>query len=250
MKESKFNILECFDENIDNLDIMKSYVYVLKLIEERYYIGRTSNIMRRIEEHFNNNGAIYTKQYKPLKVIEVIEEKSNKDEKLKTFEYMEKYGWERVRGSYWCSLEIRNPLDKKKRRKHKCCSEKSEIVELEGDNEIKELYIIENKNIIEIGSILDRTPGSIAFRLEKLGIIKRRQLANGYCEYITSDLYKEICNNKKVIREREKEIKDYTLNRKVEGIKQDISVMVKDITTLKSDIKTIKDLIRQHFCSG
>ena len=27
-----FNFLECFDENIDNLDITKNYIYVLHLL--------------------------------------------------------------------------------------------------------------------------------------------------------------------------------------------------------------------------
>ena len=38
-----FNILEFFDENICNLDITKNYIYVLQLVEDRYYIGRTTN---------------------------------------------------------------------------------------------------------------------------------------------------------------------------------------------------------------
>ena len=60
-----FNILECFDENISNLDITKNYIYVLKLVEDRYYVGRTTNILNRIEQHFTGYGAsIYTKKYK------------------------------------------------------------------------------------------------------------------------------------------------------------------------------------------
>ena len=62
MKVEKFNILECFDDNIDNLDITKNYVYVLKLVEERYYVGRTGNILRRIKQHFTSNGALYTRK--------------------------------------------------------------------------------------------------------------------------------------------------------------------------------------------
>ena len=81
MTDEKFNILDCFDDNIENLDITKNYIYVLKLIEDRYYVGRTSNIFRRIKQHFANKGALYTKKYKPVKVIEVEEEKSNDDER-------------------------------------------------------------------------------------------------------------------------------------------------------------------------
>ena len=79
-----FNFLNCFDENIDNLDITKNYIYVLKLIDERYYVGRTGNILRRMEEHFTVGGSMYTKKYKPLKVIEVVEELTPDDERIKT----------------------------------------------------------------------------------------------------------------------------------------------------------------------
>ena len=64
--DNNFKLLDCFDESIDNIDITKNYIYVLKLEEDRYYIGRTSNILRRIKEHFTEGGAIYTKKYKPL----------------------------------------------------------------------------------------------------------------------------------------------------------------------------------------
>ncbi len=108
-----FNFLECFDENIDNLDITKNYIYVLKLIDERYYVGRTGNILRRVKQHFSGYGAKYTKAYKPLKVIEVVEEMTNDDERKMTFKYVDKYGWEKVRGSYWCSLEIKRKIVEK-----------------------------------------------------------------------------------------------------------------------------------------
>lgn len=104
-----FHILDCFDDNIDNLDITKNYIYVLQLISERYYVGRTANILTRIEQHFTGRGAKYTKKYKPLKVIQVIRELSKDDERNKTIEIMKKYGWEKVRGSCWCSIEISKP---------------------------------------------------------------------------------------------------------------------------------------------
>lgn len=72
-----------FNYNIDNLDLTKNYIYVLQLIEDRYYVGRTGNILRRIQEHFTGCGALYTMKYKPLKLIEIKEELTNTDEKIK-----------------------------------------------------------------------------------------------------------------------------------------------------------------------
>ena len=81
LMDLSFNILDCFDDNIDNLDITKYYIYVLKLIDDRYYVGRTGNILRRIEEHFTGVGSIYTINYSPIKVIEVTEELTKQDER-------------------------------------------------------------------------------------------------------------------------------------------------------------------------
>lgn len=230
--EYKINILECLDDKIDNLNLFKSYIYVLQLIEDRYYIGRSDNVLRRIEEHFTNNGSVYTKKFKPLKVIEVEEEKTNQDEKAKTFFYMEKYGWEKVRGSHWCSLELKkNPINNNKKRKNKKSFEN--IVD-NIDDDIQRKYCLEDKNIIEIGEELNRTPGSIAYRLEQLSIIERRQKAKGYYEYITSDLYREICNRKNANREEKQ-----SLIKGVKFLKEEINLIKSDIAILKEDVNKI-----------
>ena len=104
-----FKLLDCFDCNIENLDLTINYIYVLKLEEDKYYVGRTSNILIRIEQHFKGEGAIFTKAFKPIKVIELNEELTKQDERNKTLEYMKIYGWQNVRGFAWCSLEIRKP---------------------------------------------------------------------------------------------------------------------------------------------
>jgi len=187
-----FNILDCFDDNINNLDITKNYIYVLLLEDERYYVGRTTNILNRIEHHFTGYGALYTAKYKPLKVIEVVEELTREDERNKTLEIMNKYGWKKVRGSQWCSLEITEPNKNKKYKKiNSNINSDGELVSLDVDVEIYNLYCNDNKNIIEIGNIIKKTPGWIAHRLTKLKIIDRIQLARGFFEYYQSDIYKK-----------------------------------------------------------
>lgn len=230
--EEKINIYEFFDNNIiDNLDITKNYVYVLKLVEDRYYIGRTSNILRRIKEHFTEGGAVYTKKYKPLKVIEVEEEKSSEDERIKTISVMEKYGWEKVRGACWCCIKIKKPdIEKNKKRNPK---NKIRIINYENDDKIKLLYCDENKDIIEIGELLDIYPGSVALRLEKMNIIDRKQLARGYLEYIESDLYKEYILRRQLERE-----KDTPSNIEYENDTNE---------NAKVDLVNIKELIRDKY---
>jgi len=183
-----FNILNCFDDNIENLDITKYYIYVLQLIDDRYYVGRTGNILRRIEQHFTGCGSLYTMMYKPIKVIEVTEEFKKEDERNKTLEIMSKYGWEKVRGAGWCSLEIKKPKEKIYKKK-KNEDERSIIIN-EHDKELLQLYNYEEKDIEYISNILHKSPGWVANRLEILNIVERKQLARGYMNYIESDEYK------------------------------------------------------------
>ena len=232
---SEFNILDCFDDNIDNIDLTKNYIYVLKLNEDRYYVGRTSNILRRMEEHFTNNGAVYTKAYKPIKVIEVEEEKSRDDERIKTLQIMEKYGWEKVRGACWCCLEIKKPnIERNKKRKQK---KVTKIIPNENDLKIKILYCSENKSVIDIGNEINVSPSWVAVRLEKLNIIDRKQLAKGYFEYIESDLYKQ--NIERRNKERDQKKKKF--------IEPKIDINYNANKNIKVDLLNIKKIIREKY---
>lgn len=226
MTETELNILECFDNNIgNNLDLTKNYIYVLKLVEDRYYVGRTINIFRRIQEHFTGVGSIYTKKYKPLKVVEVEEETTTDDERKMTFKYVEKYGWGSVRGSYWCSLEIKRWPNLKSYEKMKSQRDKKLLEMANLEKNIKNMYVDENKNIIEIGESLSLTPGTVASRLVKLKLIEEKQQAIGYSEYKDSELYKQICSQNqsspkkenKLLDEQAKQLKDKIHNKILNG---------------------------------
>ena len=131
-----------------------------------------------------------------------------------TFKYVEKYGWEKVRGSYWCSLKIKRELNLKSYENMKMHRDEQLLEITKTDEKIKKMYVFENKNIIEIGESLNRTPGTIACRLVKLKIIEDKQNARCYNEYKESEMYKKICSknaSKKinnVLNEESKTLKD------------------------------------------
>jgi len=81
------------------------YIYVLKLEKNKYYIGKTSNPSFRIESHFNSNGSEWTKIYKPIKLLELIEG-DDYDEDKYTKIYMDKYGIDNVRGGTYTSIKL------------------------------------------------------------------------------------------------------------------------------------------------
>lgn len=80
------------------------YIYVWELEGGKYYIGYSENLSVRLEQHTSGEGAIWTKKYKPLSIIEII--RGGKDvEKSKTLEYMKLKGFDNVRGSGWCKID-------------------------------------------------------------------------------------------------------------------------------------------------
>jgi predicted GIY-YIG superfamily endonuclease len=89
-----------------------SYVYVLKLEEDKYWVGETNNYIQRILWHTNNlpnkNKTEWTKLYKPISIVEIVENKKDL-ERDKTLEYMKIYGWQNVRGYAWTTVNMKNP---------------------------------------------------------------------------------------------------------------------------------------------
>jgi predicted GIY-YIG superfamily endonuclease len=81
-------------------------VYVLQLEGGRYYIGKTTDVEKRVKEHKSGNGAGYTSLYKPKKIVEVRPMKSDQDENNLTREYMAKYGVDKVRGGAYAQIAL------------------------------------------------------------------------------------------------------------------------------------------------
>jgi predicted GIY-YIG superfamily endonuclease len=87
----------------------KRYVYVLKLEQGKYYIGQTVDVDRRYAQHLGKieGGATWTKTYRPLEIIEVIDvvsgvrEVSRMENEI-TIKYAIKYGVDNVRGGKYC----------------------------------------------------------------------------------------------------------------------------------------------------
>ena len=82
------------------------YIYILKLEQHKYYIGKTNQPHFRIDNHYNSNGSAWTRKYKPIKVIEIIPNCDDYDEDKYTKIYMDKYGIQNVRGGSFVSIEL------------------------------------------------------------------------------------------------------------------------------------------------
>lgn len=81
-------------------------VYVLKCEGDRYYVGRTNDIETRLKSHFDGYGSAFTKKYKPIETVEIVNDCDRYDELVMTLYYMEKYSISKVRGSAFCNVEL------------------------------------------------------------------------------------------------------------------------------------------------
>ena len=76
-------------------------VYTLELANGNYYVGWTTDLNRRLYEHFNGAGAKWTKEHKPIRIVSVcIGDKALENEETRNL--MEIYGPDKVRGGNWC----------------------------------------------------------------------------------------------------------------------------------------------------
>lgn len=83
-----------------------TFIYILELEQNKYYIGKTTNLNFRLENHFNNTGSWWTKNFKPIRLIEQFECKDEFDEDKYTLKYMKEKGIENVRGGSFCEIRL------------------------------------------------------------------------------------------------------------------------------------------------
>jgi len=81
-------------------------IYILKLQNGKYYVGKSDNPMLRYQEHLNGKGSAWTRKYKPISVEKIIENASHFDEDKYTKEYMAKCGIDNVRGGIYVESEL------------------------------------------------------------------------------------------------------------------------------------------------
>ena len=85
-------------------------IYVLRLLSNKFYVGKSTNIQNRLANHFSNKGSAWTKKYKPLEVVEIMHSADPFDEDKKVKQYMMKHGIESVRGGSYSKI-ILSPLE-------------------------------------------------------------------------------------------------------------------------------------------
>jgi predicted GIY-YIG superfamily endonuclease len=81
-------------------------LYILQLTSGKYYVGKTTDVIKRFDQHKNGSGSAWTKKYAPVKLVETRPITSPHDETNVTKDLMKKYGVENVRGGAYTSVDL------------------------------------------------------------------------------------------------------------------------------------------------
>jgi len=82
------------------------FIYVLKLGNNKYYIGKTTNPRFRLDSHFSKETTSWVQKHKAKQIIELIPDCDGNDEDKYTIKYMKKYGISNVRGGSFCEINL------------------------------------------------------------------------------------------------------------------------------------------------
>lgn len=81
-------------------------IYILKLEENRYYVGKSKDIDNRYEQHISNDGSSWTQKFKPIEIIKVINNCDSFEEDKQVKQLMSIYGIDNVRGGSYTKINL------------------------------------------------------------------------------------------------------------------------------------------------
>jgi len=115
-KKPKVNTTTSGVEPVKIPPIQPTQVYILELEDNKVYVGKSTDVKKRIEQHEHHVGAVFTKRFKPtgkilprLGNIQGLGDAAERDETLR---YMYIRGIDNVRGWKYTQIDL-SPSDKK-----------------------------------------------------------------------------------------------------------------------------------------
>lgn len=84
-------------------------IYILELEKDKFYVGKSRNFERRLNQHTFGKGSAWTQLYKTTKVHKTFQFSVNSEfeeiekENEVTLQLMKERGWQNVRGGWWCN---------------------------------------------------------------------------------------------------------------------------------------------------
>jgi predicted GIY-YIG superfamily endonuclease len=91
-------------------EIAQRYIYTLELENNKFYVGQSKFIIKRLKKHFWGEGAVWTKLHKPIKVTNCVSagvisyQAGMRLENEHTIELMKIHDWKNVRGGNFTNI--------------------------------------------------------------------------------------------------------------------------------------------------
>ena len=80
---------------------MKTNLYILALLEGKYFVGLSNDPYEAFQYHLQGNGPTWTVKYKPIYILDIIKDVPYNNEDKFVKEYMVNYGMNNVRGGIY-----------------------------------------------------------------------------------------------------------------------------------------------------
>ena len=90
---------------------MAEVLYVLQCEDDKWYIGKTKDIVRRFKQHQDGMGSAWTKEYTPVRIAETRPITSIHDETNVTKDYRKTYGIDNVRGGAYSQIDLSEDIE-------------------------------------------------------------------------------------------------------------------------------------------
>lgn len=148
-------------------------VYILKLHNNKYYVGRTTNLERRIKEHENGQGSTWTKKHGFVGLVKSFDADSPFYEDMIVKTMMHKHGIENVRGGSYSQLWL--PKQQYMQLLHEINGATDKCFKCGGDHFIKDCRNINDSDELDV--FLKETI-DMGWRIYASGLRKTQRLIN------------------------------------------------------------------------
>ena len=118
IKKNKVNVSRATVYRTLDILVQSGFARKMNLEGGKKYVGKTTNVNRRMIQHLSGNGAKVTKKFKPIdaKVVDEVPGFFSDDvEQEYTEDYIGKYGYENVRGGYYTNSKTLKKSSPKKK---------------------------------------------------------------------------------------------------------------------------------------
>ena len=85
---------------------MTTNIYILKLKNNNYYVGKSQDPEKRFVEHLSGSGSSWTQLHEPIEIIDIIQNVDDFEEDKQVKKLMLLHGIDNVRGGSYSQIEL------------------------------------------------------------------------------------------------------------------------------------------------